>query len=47
MVVQLSGDDHMILDGCYVSEVRKDCSNWSSGYGLGCDRDRPKGSNQA
>ena len=40
--MQLSHDDHMILEGHSVSEASEVCSEWCSGGGLGCDHARSK-----
>jgi len=42
MVVQLSCDNHMILDGCSISEAGEGYSDWGFDHGLGCNRDRPR-----
>jgi len=44
MVAWLSCDDHVILEGCYISEVVMGGSTWSSGHRLGCNKVRSKGS---
>src|SRR5882724_7430975 len=44
MLVQSSRVDHVILEGCYISEVMGGHSDWGSDGGLGCDGMRSKGS---
>ena len=44
MVVRLSHDDHVILEGCYIPNVMGGHTDWSSDGGLGCDGMMPTGS---
>jgi len=44
--VRLSCDDHMILEGHFVSEAGDICSKWCSDGGLGCNHVRSKVSSQ-
>ena len=46
MVAQSSHDDHVILEGHYVTEVMGSHSILSSDSGLGCDGMRPNGSSR-
>jgi len=43
MVAQSSHDDHVILEGHYVTEVMGGHADWSSDGGLGCDGMRSNG----
>jgi len=44
--MQLSHDDHMILEGFYIHKAMWPCSNCSSGSNKECDRTRSKGPGQ-
>src|SRR5882724_8019284 len=46
VLAQSSCAVHMILEGCYISEVMSSRSDWSSDGGLGCNGVRPKGSSR-
>jgi len=46
VIAQSSCAVHVILEGCYISEVMGGHSDWSPDSGLGCDGVRPKGSSQ-
>ena len=40
MVAQLSRDDHVILESCYIPKVMYGCADWGSDGELKCDRMR-------